>query len=126
MISAIYAGKSTEQEKGPSGASESVERQIEHGKAFAASKGWTVEPEHVYFDDAISGAEFAKLKARKRMVDDAEAGKFQILVISGQKSLGRDMIESVYTIKSIADSGVTIWSYLDGPKFLSKMKSPKS
>jgi site-specific DNA recombinase len=111
VICAIYCRKSNEQERGASGASESVERQLAHGTEFATARGWTVE--YTYADDAVSGAEFAKLHQRKQMVDDAEAGKFQALVISEQSRLGHDMIESVYTIKLIADSGVAIWSYLD-------------
>src|SRR5262245_8956501 len=111
-ICAIYARKSTEQEKGASGASESVERQVEHGTAFARARGWTVPADHLYTDDNVSGATYAKLHARKRMVDDAEGGRFQILIVSEQSRLGRDMIEVAYTIKLIAESGVRIYSYL--------------
>ena len=32
---------------------DTVERQTEHAKAFAATRGWTVEPEHIYIDDEI-------------------------------------------------------------------------
>ena len=45
VIAAIYTRKSNEQEQGPSGATESIERQIESAREFAASKGWTIEPE---------------------------------------------------------------------------------
>ncbi len=115
MICAIYARKSNEQEKGASGATDSCEHQIEHAKAFAASRGWTIEPEFIYVDDQISGAEISKLKARARMVADADAGKFSILVVSGQKSLGRgEIIETCTTIKTIADAGVRIFEYLTG------------
>ncbi len=114
MIAAIYARKSTEQEKGASGASESVERQIEHARDYAVKRECTIAAEqHVYFDDNVSGAAYAKLEARNRMVADAEAGKFQVLVVSEQSRLGRDMIEVAYTIKRIAESGVRIFSYLD-------------
>jgi site-specific DNA recombinase len=111
MIASSYGRKSTDQEKGASGASESVERQLEHAKAFIARKGWALGP--VYYDDNVSGAAYAKLVERNRMADDAEAGKFQILVVSEQSRLGRDMIEVAYTIKRIAEGGVRIFAYLD-------------
>lgn len=47
MIAAIDGRKSTPQ-KSVSGTSESVERQIEHARAYAERKGWTVAAEHVY------------------------------------------------------------------------------
>ena len=111
MIATVYARKSTEQEKGASGASESVERQLEHAAEYIARKGWSQGP--AFYDDNVSGAAYAKLVQRNRMVADAEAGAFQVLVVSEQSRLGRDMIEVAYTIKRIAESGVRIFSYLD-------------
>jgi DNA invertase Pin-like site-specific DNA recombinase len=63
MIAAMYARKSTEQ-NGVGDEEKSVTRQIEHAKAYAAQKGWTVHDEHVYIDDGISGAEFVKVVLR--------------------------------------------------------------
>ena len=59
MIAAIYARKSTEQ-TGVSDEEKSITRQIEHGKAYALKKGWTVPDELIFDDDGISGAEFVK------------------------------------------------------------------
>jgi hypothetical protein len=44
MIAAIYSGKSTDQNLPD--AEKSVTRQIEHATAYAARKGWTVDPAH--------------------------------------------------------------------------------
>ncbi len=57
MVAAIYARKSTDQ-SGMTDEQKSVSRQLEHARAYAASKGWTVATAHVYVDDGISGAEF--------------------------------------------------------------------
>ena len=57
MKAAIYARKSTD-DNGRDAENKSVTRQVEHAKAYAASKGWTVPDEHVYVDDGVSGAEF--------------------------------------------------------------------
>ena len=55
---AIYARKSTNQ-VGVRDAERSVTRQVDHARAYAAHKGWSVADEHIYIDDGISGAEFA-------------------------------------------------------------------
>ena len=68
MIAAIYARKSTEQH-GVSDEEKSVTRQVEHGKAYAAKKGWTVSDEHIYSDDGISGAEFVKRPRLARLLN---------------------------------------------------------
>jgi DNA invertase Pin-like site-specific DNA recombinase len=114
MSAAVYARKSNESELRAGATSESVARQIESATAFATARGWTVDHAAIYYDDAVSGAEFAKLHARRQMVADAEAGKFETLIVSEQSRLGRDMIEVAYTIKQVAESGVKIYGYLDG------------
>jgi hypothetical protein len=35
-------------------------RQLEHARAYAQRRGWTVADEHVYADDEVSGAEFER------------------------------------------------------------------
>ena len=57
MNAAIYARKTDEQEADEE---KSVRRQIELARAFAASKGWAVAEQHIYVDDAISGAAFGE------------------------------------------------------------------
>src|SRR5262245_47250814 len=59
MRAAIYARKSTEQQ-GVADEAKSVARQIEHARAYATRKGWSVSEEHIYKDDGVSGAEFVK------------------------------------------------------------------
>ena len=65
MMAAIYARKSTEQ-NGADADAKSVARQIESARAFATARGWAVADEHVYADDAVSGAETRKLVNRQR------------------------------------------------------------
>jgi DNA invertase Pin-like site-specific DNA recombinase len=57
MKAAIYARKSTD-EGDTAAENKSVTRQVEHGRAFAQSKGWETDEEHVFVDDNISGAEY--------------------------------------------------------------------
>jgi DNA invertase Pin-like site-specific DNA recombinase len=67
MIAAVYARKSTEQNT--SDEEKSVTRQVEHARAYAERKGWTVAGEHVYSDDGISGAEFVKRPGFLRLMN---------------------------------------------------------
>jgi len=56
LIAAIYARKSTDQ-TGVAGEQKSVTRQIDHARAYATRKGWTVADDHVYVDDGRSCAD---------------------------------------------------------------------
>jgi DNA invertase Pin-like site-specific DNA recombinase len=68
MITAIYARRSTEQ-RNTDDEAKSVALQIENARAFARARGWTVADDHVYCDDAVSGAERKKLRNRQRLLD---------------------------------------------------------
>lgn len=65
---AICVRKATEQ-NGVADESRSVTRQVEHARAYATAKGWTVVDEYVYMDDAISGAEFQDRPGYMRLLD---------------------------------------------------------
>jgi len=92
MICAIYARKSTDQ-NGVSEEEKSVTRQIEHAKAYALRKGWTVAEEHIYSDDGISGAEFVKRPGFFRLMNALKPRPaFQGLFMSEESRLGREQI----------------------------------
>jgi hypothetical protein len=114
MIAAIYARKSTSQDDVAEDA-KSVTRQIENAKAFATRKGWTVTDAHVYVDDGISGTEFKKRPAFMRMMHAiTPKAPFRVLIVSEQKSIGREMSETSFTIKQLAQAGVEIFEYVHG------------
>jgi DNA invertase Pin-like site-specific DNA recombinase len=111
-LAAIYSRRSTEQSV--SDDAKSVTRQVEHARAYAQRKGWTVLDEHVYTDDGISGAEFQKRPGFLKLM--ASLGKrtpFEVLILSEPSRLGREQIETSYAIKRLADAGVTVYCYLD-------------
>ena len=92
MIAAIYARKSTEQ-NGVGDEEKSVTRQIEHAKAYASKKGWTVAEKHIYVDDGISGAEFVKRPGFLRLMNALKPRPaFQVLVMSEESRLGREQM----------------------------------
>jgi site-specific DNA recombinase len=112
MLAGCYARKSTDQNL-PS-AEKSVTRQIEHATAYAAKKGWTVDPAHVYSDDGISGAEFVERPGFLRLMNALKPKPpFQVLIMSEESRLGREQIETAWSLKQIMDAGVRVFFYLE-------------
>jgi DNA invertase Pin-like site-specific DNA recombinase len=113
MRCAVYARKSTEQ-NGLADEARSVTRQVEQARAFAAGRGWTVADEHVYVDDGVSGAEFAKRPGFLRLMNALKPKPaFEALIMSEESRLGREQIETAYALKQLITSGVQVWFYLD-------------
>src|SRR5712692_5130444 len=113
MIAAIYARKSTEQ-TGVSDDQKSVTRQVEHAKDYAKRKGWRVAEEHIYSDDGISGAEFAKRPGLVRLLAALKTKpSFQVLIVSEESRLGRESIETAYVIKQLVTADVRLFFYLE-------------
>ncbi|OFW04611.1 MAG: hypothetical protein A3H96_09485 [Acidobacteria bacterium RIFCSPLOWO2_02_FULL_67_36] len=114
MIAAIYARRSTEQ-TGVSEDQKSVQRQVEHARAFASAKGWTVAEDHVYVDDAVSGAEFERRPGFLRLMNALKPKPaFQVLVMSEESRLGREMVETMVALKALVVAGVRIFYYMTG------------
>ena len=114
MIAAIYARKSTDQ-RNVAEEQKSVARQVELARAYAAREGWSVDEASIFVDDGISGAEFDKRPAFKRMLAMLKTRPtFQVLIVSEQKSLGRESFETGSVIKQFDEAGVDIVSYMDG------------
>src|SRR2546425_269756 len=113
MICAVYARKSTEQ-IGVGEEEKSVTRQIDHAKEYAGRKGWTVAENHIYVDDGISGAEFVKRPGFIRLMNALKpTPPFQVLVMSEESRLGRESIETAWSLKQIMDAGVRVFFYLE-------------
>ena len=113
MVAAIYARKSTEQH-GVSDEEKSVTRQIDHGKAYAAKKGWMVADEYIYSDDGLSGAEFVKRPGFLRLINALKPRPpFQVLIMSEEPRLGREAIETAYALKQLITAGVGVFFYLE-------------
>src|SRR5215470_922310 len=110
MIAAIYARKSTDQNLPD--AEKSVTRQVEHATAYATSKGWTVDPAHVYSDDAVSGAEFVKRPGLNRLLAALARPSFSVVIMAEPSRLGREQIGTSATLKRITEAGVRVRYYL--------------
>ena len=113
MHAAIYVRKSTAQ-TGMSEDARSVERQKARARAYAAGRGWTVADEHVYEDDGISGAEFARRPGFQRLIETLKRpSPFQYLIVMDESRLGRESIETAHVLKQLMLAGVRIFAYLD-------------
>ena len=113
MVAAIYARKSTDQ-KYIGDEHKSITRQVEHAKAYARDKGWTVATGHIYIDDGISGAEFANRPGFLRLMNALRpTPPFQVLIMSEEARLGREAIETAYALKQLVAAGVRVFFYLD-------------
>ena len=113
IAAAIYARKSTEQ-LGICDEEKSISRQIEHARAYAARKGWTIAEDQVFADDGISGAEFVKRPGFLRLMNALKPRPpFQVLIMSEESRLGREQIETSYSLKQILDAGVRVFFYLE-------------
>ncbi len=114
MIAAIYARKSTEQ-NGVADEAKSVTRQVEHATEYARAKGWTVDPRHVYVDDAVSGAEWKHRPGFNALLAALDPRPpFDVLVVSELSRIGRDTVRVPYVVQQIEEAGVEIHGYLSG------------
>src|SRR5205807_7049286 len=109
----LYARKSTDQ-TGVADEQKSVTRQTDHARSYAVAKGWTVSEQHVYVDDGISGAEFTNRPGFLRLMNALKPRPpFQVLVMSEESRLGREAIETAYTLKQIITAGVRVLFFLE-------------
>ena len=110
LIAAIYSRKSTEQ-NGVVEEARSVTRQVEQARAYADRKGWRVEDHAIFIDDGVSGAEFANRPGFVRLMTAVSAKPspgFDVLVLSAESRLGRESIETAYSLKQIIAAGVLV------------------
>ena len=86
MKCAIYCRIS--RDEGADGENESIQNQREILTQYAARQGWSVEA--VYTDEDVSGADSHR-PGFERLLHDAEAGLFQIILCKTQSRFTRDM-----------------------------------
>jgi site-specific DNA recombinase len=116
MTAAIYARKSTEQRGDAE--SKSVARQLADARAFAHRMHFpAIGDQHVYTDDAVSGADVKNLRARARLIADVDAGKIDTIIMADMSRFSRrDGAEVLIELKQIARKA-TIWFYETGQPY---------
>jgi DNA invertase Pin-like site-specific DNA recombinase len=118
VIAAIYARRSKEQ-RGTDEEAKSVALQVRNARAFAAECGWNVAEDHIYTDDAVSGADVRKLRARQRLLDVISNGApFQVLIVREESRFSRRGGDVAFAeLKQIARAGVEVWFYQERKRF---------
>jgi site-specific DNA recombinase len=114
MRAAIYARKSNEDDRSED--NKSVTRQVERAKAFAGEREWTVDDQHVFVDDGISGAEYKDRPGLLRMLSALK--DIDVIVTSEISRLGRDMVRNAVLIDDVRNAGARIFYYLTGEEEL--------
>jgi DNA invertase Pin-like site-specific DNA recombinase len=107
----VYARRSTPQQE------DSLERQIEQVLPYCKQKRYTVVGEP-YTDDGICGDVFDKRPGFQKVLRDAQAGLFSVIVTDEWSRLSRqepiDFIAKV--VKPLKDAGVTLDCVAEGPQ----------
>src|SRR5256885_15771652 len=115
---AICARKSTDQTVADQ--EKSVTRQVELAVACARTHGFEVPPEHIYVDDAISGAEFDRRPGLMRLLNTLRPqAPFAGFFLADKDRLGREQFET----KQISLAGVRIFEYQNGGQEV-RLESP--
>ena len=119
---AVYARKSTDQ--AVCDEEKSVTRQVELAVACARTHGFEVPPEHIYVDDAISGAEFDRRPGLMRLLNTLRPqAPFAGLFMADKDRLGREQFETNHILKQISVAGVRIFEYQNGGQEV-RLESP--
>ncbi len=103
---ALYARFSTERQTDAS-----IQGQFRNCEAYCEREGWTIVDR--YGDEAISGRKTDR-PGYQRMLADAEAGRFDVLVVDDLSRLSRDEIETKLTVRRFQFRGLRIVGISDG------------
>lgn len=111
----IYARKSPdEKQKGIDPDATSIDRQVKRGIAFGESQTWRLNPDCIFTDEFITGAEFERRDGLMALLAAVKVKPlpFQILIVSEKSRLGREQLETGYVMKKLLQAGVRVFFYL--------------
>ncbi|WP_170320056.1 recombinase family protein [Polyangium spumosum] len=106
MRAALYVRRSTEEHQ-----ADSIEVQTGEGRRYIERKGWSLDPAHVFVDDAVSRAEFKKRPGLFSMLNAAEKKAFDVVVVRDESRLGGDTNRTSLLIQDLLDSGARLFYY---------------
>lgn len=101
---AAYARVSTEKEEQEN----SLEAQKAYFRYLIQSRpDW--EDAGLYSDEGISGVSFHNREAFKRMIEDALAGKIDLILTKSLSRFARNTVDALQTIRSLKNAGVAVY-----------------
>ena len=106
---AVYRRRSTEEHQ-----AESLDVQLANARRFAERMGGTLADHHVFTDDAVSRAEFKKRPGLLAMLNAAQRGDFDAIVLRDETRLGGDMHRTSLVIDDIRTADVRLFYYATG------------
>ena len=91
----------------------SIENQVEHyRKKIQSIPAWTFVSEYV--DNGISGTSVKAIVQFNRMVEDAQTGKFDLIVTKAVSRFARNTLGSLMFSRKLLEVGVGVWFDTDG------------
>ena len=113
MRAAIYARRSTDEHQ-----AESLDVQRTNALAFIEAKGWTIAPEHIFLEDAVSRAEFKKRPALIALLTATANKRFDVVVVRDESRIGGDTFRNGLLIGEILDAGLKLFYYFTNEEVL--------
>ncbi len=109
LRAAIYARKSNDE--GERAAKEkSVTQQIDAAKRFIQSQGWSVAPDSIYKDDAVSGALTVGREGFEALARAATAKRFDVVVVDDQDRIARAGVgDTERMVERLEKHGVAVY-----------------
>ncbi|WP_254050843.1 recombinase family protein [Zoogloea sp. LCSB751] len=109
MRIAIYARFSTDRQR-----ETSLEDQARVCQTYAQSRGWPAA-HAMYSDEGTSGTTpVIQRQGGARLITDALAGRFEVLIVEGLDRLSRDQVEQERTVRRLEHRGIHIIGVADG------------
>jgi DNA invertase Pin-like site-specific DNA recombinase len=90
----------------------SIEDQVRTCRMASEARGWQVA--QVYSDHAISGASTLR-PGYQKLLEDARAGAFDVVVAEGLDRLSRDLADVAQLYKHLSYWGIALVTLADGP-----------
>lgn len=104
MRAAVYARFSSDLQRATS-----IEDQVRVARTYAASRGWTIDADHVYSDAAISGSSFARPGILLLMAAVAARPlPFDIVLVDDSSRVARDLADAIRFMQQLKFSGVRV------------------
>lgn len=91
---------------------QSIDDQIRECRQYAVRKGWDVA--QIYDDEAISGAAVRSRAGMLRLLDDARAGRFDMLCAEALDRISRDQEDIAHVYKLFRFKGIGLYTLAEG------------
>lgn len=108
MRCAIYARVST----GLDSQKDSLESQVSFFENHIKEKSWQLVD--VYADEGITGRSMARRESLKRLIRDAEKGRFDVVLIKALSRLSRDTPDTINIVRTLHSHNVEVFSSREG------------